>query len=163
MFLWWAFWPQGNSNWVKWIQRRLRWILSSFLICKWIQCYDCWFHILVYTLRFEPCSCCFSMALCMVCCLIYTQLKGCAAAHPPCFPLPPLLLLLPTWSIIYCIAKKSPFGNCLFHKLSGDTKGLNAVFLSHLFENFATELTLINELSVVSNKLCVGYIDWEGF
>lgn len=29
------------------------------------------------------------------------------------------------------------------------------------FENFATELTLINELSVVSNKLCVGYIDWE--
>lgn len=31
------------------------------------------------------------------------------------------------------------------------------------FENFATELTLINELSVVSNKLCVGYIDWEGF
>lgn len=31
------------------------------------------------------------------------------------------------------------------------------------FENFATKLTLVNELCVVSNKLCVGYIDWEGF
>lgn len=32
-----------------------------------------------------------------------------------------------------------------------------------LFENFATKLTLVNELCIVSNKLCVGYIDWKGF
>lgn len=85
------------------------------------------------SLRAELCRCCFSPVLCDLLLNIHIteRLVQLPALHA--FSLPPLLLLLPTWSIAYCVGKKSPFGNCLFHKLSGDTKGLNAVFLSHLF------------------------------
>lgn len=78
-------------------------------------------------------------------------------------PLPPLLLLLPTWSIVYFVRRKALLEIAYFINCLVTQRGWMLYSCLIYFENFATELTLINELSVVSNKLCVGCIDWEGF
>lgn len=99
---------------------------------------------------------------CAICCLIICITERFMQLPVIHLPPMPLLLLLPTRGIEYFVRKKSPFGNCLFHKLVTQRSWMLYSCLIY-FENFATELTLINELNVVSNKLCVGYIDWEGF
>lgn len=108
----------------------------SFASESSVWCVDFIFWFIVWGLV-SPCGQSFVdiafLLPCAICCLIYASLKGLCDCLPSTFPLPPLLLLLPTWGIEYFVRKKSPFGNCLFHKLSADTKGLDAVFLSHLF------------------------------
>lgn len=99
-----------------------------------------------------------------VCHLIYAQLKGFCNCLPTTVPPCPLCSCFFPCEVSYILLGRKAlleiayFINCLVTQ-----RGWMLYSCLIYFENFATELTLINELSVVSNKLCVGYIDWEGF
>lgn len=141
---------------VRWTQSRPRWVLSSFLTCVVSSCLGCWLSLLMDRALWMLLSCSHTAGW-----LMCTKLKG----FCDCSPLfsPPQFLFLPTWNRIYFVREKSIseiacFINCLLTQ-----SGWMLYSCLIYFENFATELTLINELSVVSNKLRVGYIDWEGF
>lgn len=126
-------WSESKEDWTKsWVHFWFSFASKSRLrVVDFIFWFTFW--DLVYLLAGRACRCCFSPVLCDLLLNIHITERLVQLPTLHAFSLPPLLLLLPTWSIAYCVGKKSPFGNCLFHKLSGDTKGLNAVFLSHLF------------------------------
>lgn len=126
-------------------------------------------HILIHCLKLsislwaELCRCCcFSTTLCSLLFNICIT-EVCATA---CHPLPPNPLcshLFPFEVLEILFGRKALLEIAYFINCLVTQRGWLLFSCLIYFENFATELTLINELSVASNKLCVGYIDWEGF
>lgn len=125
-------------------------LISGFrwFVLPWL----CWLGLLV------------NRALWMVLSLLpYSWLFNICITDRVVWLLPSPLLFLPTWKIIYFVRKKSILEIAYFINCLVTQRGWLLFSCLIYFKNFAAKLTLINELSVVSNKLCVGYIDWEGF
>lgn len=139
----------------------------SFASESSVRCVNCIFWFIVWS-SVSPCGqsvvdVVAFLLHCAVCCLIYASLKGLYDCLSSTSPRPPLHYLFPFEVLEILFGRKALLEIAYFINCLVTQRGWLLFSCLIYFENFATELTLINELSVASNKLCVGYIDWEGF